>query len=157
MSNLSETAVEAVQAEESAAVFLNLLKIEVEGFDPLYFVDNTEAVTSNGIVYNPCGFNVVLPAQNDDGTSKSCRLEVDNVDRAISQAVISAANKQIICTISIIIAQTPDVIERGPIRMILRNVSITKSTVSGELYDFYIYDRKIPEGVYNPQDFPGLF
>lgn len=155
--SLSDNAKSEIVKEETAAVFLHLLTISVEGFDDLHFVDNTQEVISNGITYTPCAFKVVLPAQTSDGTARACRLEVDNIDRVISDAVISANGKKIIVSISVIIAQTPDVVERGPMRLILRNVTINKSTVSGELYDFYIYDRKIPEGCYNPQDFPGLF
>jgi hypothetical protein len=54
-------------------------------------------------------------------------------------------------------AHDPDIIETGPFVFILRNVKISKETVSAELYDFYIYDRNLPGLRYSPQDFPGLF
>lgn len=154
---ISENGRQAAIAEETAAVFLHTLKIEVEGFETLYFVDNIVPIMNAGIEYSPCAFRVVLPAQTDDGTARPCRLEIDNVDRGIDESIQKAKGKQIIVSVSVVIAQNPSIVERGPLRFILRNVTITKATVSGELYDFYIYDRKIPEGVYNPQDFPGLF
>jgi hypothetical protein len=147
---------EAIRGE-TAAVFLHLLKLEAEGISPLYLVDNTEPVTSNGISYTPCAFKCVLPTQNDDGTSKPCRVEIDNVDRRIAEIAEETVNTQITLTVSVVIAQNPDVIEAGPLRFILRNVNISKETVQAELYDFYVYDRNLPGLRYSPQDFPGLF
>ena len=154
---MTEDAKKEISKDETAAVFLYLVKIEADGFDPLYFVDNTETITSNGIEYLPCAFRCVLPEQNDDGTSKPCRIELDNVDRRIAEIVEQTVTVQIILTASVVMAQNPDVIETGPLRFILRNVSISKETVSAELYDFYLYDRNLPGLRYSPMDFPGLF
>lgn len=156
---ISKSAKTEIVKPESSAVFLHLLKVEAQGYETLYFVDNTQSVISNGQTYVPAAFKVVLPSQTEDGSVQPCQLAVDNVDQIISATIkkANAAQKKIYATISVVMAQTSDVIERGPLRFILRNVTINKSTVSGELYDFYVYDRKIPEGVYNPQNFPGLF
>lgn len=156
---ISKSAKTEIVKPESSAVFLHLLKVEAQGYETLYFVDNTQSIVSNGQSYVPAAFKVVLPSQTEDGSIQPCQLVVDNVDQIISATIkkANAAQKKIYATISVVMAQTPDVIERGPLRFILRDVTINKSTVSGELYDFYVYDRKIPEGVYNPQHFPGLF
>ncbi len=145
--------------EDTDAVFLHLLKISVEGKEPLRFVDNTEAVVSNGESYSPVAFEIQLPEQSQDGKTSPCRLAVDNVDRVIAETVknADAAGLKIYAEVSLIMAQTPDTPERGPIKFLLRNVTVTKNDVRGELYDSFIYDRKIPEGVYTPNDFPGLF
>lgn len=156
---ISKSAKTEIVKPESSAVFLHLLKVEAQGYETLYFVDNTQSIVSNGQTYVPAAFKVVLPSQTEDGSIQPCQLVVDNVDQIISATIkkANAAQKKIYATISVVMAQTPDVIESGPLRFILRDVTINKSTVSGELYDFYVYDRKIPEGVYNPQNFPGLF
>ncbi|MDR1506575.1 MAG: DUF1833 domain-containing protein [Treponema sp.] len=154
---MTEDAKREIVKSETAAVFLYLLKLEAAGFEPLYFVDNTEKVISGGIEYIPCGFRCVLPQQNDDGTSKPCRIEIDNVDRRIAEVIEETIHAEVILTASVIMAQNPDVIETGPLRFILRNVSVSKEIVSAELYDFYIYDRNLPGLRYTPQDFPGLF
>jgi hypothetical protein len=143
--------------DETAAVFLYLLKLEAEGMEPLYLVDNTEPVTSNGTAYTPCAFKCVLPEQNDDGTSRPCRIEIDNVDRRIAEIAEETVGVQVTLTVSVVMAQNPDVIETGPLRFILRNVSVSKETVQAELYDFYVYDRNLPGLRYSPRDFPGLF
>jgi hypothetical protein len=142
--------------EETAAVFLYLLKLEAGGIEPLYLVDNTEPVTSGGVAYTPCAFKCVLPEQNDDGSSKPCRIEIDNVDRRIAEIAAETVNVQITLTVSVVMAQNPDVVETGPLRFIVRNIAVSKETVQAELYDFYVYDRNLPGLRYSPQDFPGL-
>jgi hypothetical protein len=154
---MTDEAKREVTRDETAAVFLYLLKLEAEGISPLYLVDNTGPVTSNGAVYTPCAFRCVLPEQNDDGTSKPCRIEIDNADRRIAEIAEETVNVRITLTVSVVMARNPDVIETGPLRFILRNVNISKEAVQAELYDFYIYDRNLPGLRYSPQDFPGLF
>ncbi len=150
---MTREATKELLKSETGAVFLHLLKINIEGEDSLYFVDNNEYIRSNGVDYMPVAFKVVLPS--DEKTP--CQIVIDNVDRQISLFIKNHRKKQVTVAISIIIAQNPDVVERGPMNFILRNIKIDSATVSGELYDFYIYDRKIPEGSYRPSDFPGLF
>jgi hypothetical protein len=154
---MTENAKKEITKDESAAVFLYLLKLEAEGMAPIYLVDNTETVASNGIEYTPCAFKCVLPGQNDEGTSKACKIEIDNVDRRIGEIAGETVNIRVTVTVSVIMAQTPNIVEAGPFRFILRNINISKETVSGELYDFYIYDRNLPGMRYVPEDFPGLF
>jgi hypothetical protein len=154
---MTEEAKREVLRDETAAVFLYLLKLEAEGMDPLYFVDNTEAVTSGGVEYIPCAFKCVLPEETDDGGSKPCRIEIDNVDRRIAEIAEKTVNTPITLTASVVMAHNPGVIETGPLRFILRNVSISKEAVQAELYDFYLYDRNLPGLRYSPGDFPGLF
>jgi len=143
--------------EEISSVFLHLVKIEAEGFEDLYFVDNNEKIISNGNEYLPCAFKITLPEQNDDGSAKPCQIEIDNVDRRIAEAVAETINKPVVLTISIVMAHNPDIIETGPFVFSLRNVNINKERVSADLYDFYIYDRNLPGLRYTPQNFPGLF
>ena len=154
---MTEGAKRELIRDETAAVFLYLLKLEAEGIAPLYLVDNTEPVTSQGIAYTPCAFTCLLPEQNDDGASKPCRVEVDNVDRRIAEIAEETVNTRVTLTVSVVMAQNPDVVETGPLRFILRNITLSKETVQAELYDFYMYDRNLPGLRYSPQDFPGLF
>jgi hypothetical protein len=153
---MTEEAKREAIRDETAAVFLCLLKLEAGGIEPLYLVDNTEPVSSGGVEYTPCAFKCVLPEQGDDGTSKPCRIEIDNTDRRIAEIAEKTVSIQIILTIRIVTAQNPGATEVGPLRFILRNVSVSKETVAAELYDFYIYDRNLPGLRYTPRDFPGL-
>jgi hypothetical protein len=79
------------------------------------------------------------------------------VDRRIAEIAERTASVQVFLTVSVVMARSPDVIETGPLRFILRNVNISKETVQAELFDFYVYDRNLPGLRYSPMDFPGLF
>lgn len=159
---LTTNAKEAMTAAETEEVLLHLLEIKYDGNPILRVVDNTEEINSNGNPYTPCSFTVLLPDQSSDG-NKHCRLQIDNSDisiyRAIKSAVIQSRNekKEITCTAAVIIASEPDNYIEGPLNFVLRNINADVNSISGEMYDSYMHDRKFTILTYNPNDFPGLF
>lgn len=159
---LSTNAKEAMTAPETEEVLLNLLDVKYDGGSILRVVDNNQEITSNGKSYTPCSFNVILPDQSSDG-NKSCRLQIDNTDisiyRAIKSAVIQSRNdnKDITCTAAVIMASEPDNYIEGPLTFILRNINADVNSITGELYDSYMHDKKFTTLTYNPNDFPGMF
>lgn len=160
--NLTPAAKSAMTAPETDEVLLNLLTISYNGQDILRVTDNKEAVQSNGNDYVPCGFSIILPDQTSDG-NKTCRLQIDNTDisiyRAIKSAVIQSRNekKEITCTAAVIMASEPDNYIEGPLSFILRNINADVNSITGDLYDSYMHDKKFTILTYNPNDFPGLF
>jgi len=156
MSRLSPEATRAVTAPETEKVFLHLITIEVSGGAVLRFVDNNQEIVSRGDTFTPAGFSLILPEQSDNAP-RPCRLAIDNTDLAIYQYIKQAAGQTVSVTVCVIMADTPDVYERGPLRYLLRNVQATKEAISGELHDFYLSDRKFPKDTYAPEDFQGLF
>jgi hypothetical protein len=156
MSRISPAATEAALALETEKVFLHLLTIEVSGGAVLRFVDNNQNVSSRGNEFTASGFTIILPEQTED-SPRPCRLAIDNTDLAVFQTIKQAAGKDVAVTVCVVTADTPDILERGPLKYRLRNVRATKETVEGEIYDFYLSDRKFPKGTYTPEDFEGLF
>ena len=156
MSRLSRQATAAVTAAETEKVFLHLITIEVSGGALLRFVDNNQNIVSRGETFTGVGFTVILPEQSDDAP-RPCRLVIDNTDLAIYQHIKQAVGLTVTVTVCVIMADTPDVYERGPLKYLLRNVQATKETISGELHDFYLADRRFPKDAYAPEDFPGMF
>jgi hypothetical protein len=157
MSRLSQPATAAVLAPETEKVFLHLLTIEVKGHGPvLRFVDNNQHITSRGEEFFAAGFTIKLPEQTGDAPSP-CRLVIDNTDLLIYQEIKKAVGKDIAVTVCVIMADTPDVYERGPLKYRLRNVRANKDTVEGEVYDLYLTDRRFPKDTYTPEDFEGMF
>lgn len=146
----------AATAPETDEVLLTLLTIYVDDKPVLYLCDNTESIESHGHEFIPWSFKVVLPDQTTEG-SKTCKLQIDNTTLETYKVIKSAINKKITVDVAIILASTPDVYEEGPYNFILRNVKANVSAITGELYDFYIHDRKFTGLKYTPEDFPGLF
>jgi hypothetical protein len=153
---ISLEAAAAVLAPETEKVFLHLLTIETSGGAILRFVDNNQNITSQGNEFYAAGFKITL-AEQTNNAPRPCRLAIDNTDLAIFQAIKQAAGQDVTVTVRVIIADTPDVYERGPLKYRLRNVKATTETIEGEVYDFYLADRKFPKCTYTPEDFEGLF
>jgi len=156
MSKISQNAAEAVLAQETEKVFLHLVKMETSGGAVLRFVDNNQNITSRGEVYVGTSFTIILPEQTDNAP-RPCRLAIDNTDLIIYQTIKAAVGQEITVTVCVIMADTPDVYERGPLSYRLRNVRVNKETVEGEIYDFYLLERKFPKDTYTPDDFEGLY
>lgn len=160
--NLSENAINAMTAPETAEVLLNLLTIKYNDEPILRVVDDKQEITSNGSTFFPCGFTVLLPDQTSDG-NKTCRLQIDNADisiyREIKAAAINSINqkKKITCDVAVIMASEPNNYIEGPLTFALRNIHATIQSITGELYDLYMSDRKFSALTYNPEDFPGMF
>jgi hypothetical protein len=156
VSRLSQEAAAAVTAPETEKVFLHLLTVEVSEGAALRFVDNNQNITSRGNEFAAAGFTVILPEQTGDAP-RPCRLAIDNADLAIFQAIKQAVGRDVTATVCVVMADTPDVYERGPLKYRLRNVRATKETIEGEVCDLYLIDRKFPKDAYSPEDFEGLF
>lgn len=159
---LTSAAKEAMTAQETQEVLLNLLTISYDGSAILHVTDNNEQIISNGQTFEPCAFSVLLPDQSTDG-NKNCRLQIDNTDisiyRAIKTAVINSRNqkKDITVYAAVIMASEPDNYIEGPLNFILRDITADANAITGNLYDSYIHDRKFTNLTYNPTDFPGMF
>jgi len=156
MSRLSSDATAAVLAQETEQVFLHLLTIETSAGAILRFVDNNQNITSHGSEYYAAGFSIILPEQTDNAP-RPCRLAIDNTDLSIFQTIKQAVGQDVTVTICVVMASKPDVYQRGPLKYRLRNVRATKETIEGEVYDFYLIDRKFPKDTYTPEDFEGMF
>ena len=156
MSRLSAAAAAAVFAPETEKVFLHLLTIETSGGALLRCVDNNQNIVSRGNEFYAAAFTIILPEQTDNAP-RPCKLAIDNTDLAIFQTIKQAAGQTVSITICVIMADAPDVYERGPLKYLLRNVRATKETIEGEVYDFYLSDRKFPKDTYSPEDFEGMY
>lgn len=160
--NFSENAVQAMTAPETEEVLLHILTVKYDDEVLFRVVDDKKELVSNGNTFIPCSFTVLLPDQTSDG-NKTCRLQIDNTDIAVYKAIKSAAirsineKKKITCDVGVIMASEPDIFIQGPLTFILRNITATVQSVSGELSDLYMHDRKFSSLTYNPEDFPGMF
>jgi hypothetical protein len=156
VSRISAKATEAVLAPETEKVFLHLLAIETSGGAVLRFVDNNQNITSRGSEYFAAGFTVILPEQAENAP-RPCRLAIDNTDLSIFQTIKQSVGQDVTVTVCVVMADAPDVYERGPLKYRLRGVRASKETIEGEVYDFYLADRKFPRDTYTPEDFGGMF
>lgn len=152
----STDAKHAMTAPETAAVFITLLTLYINGQKVLSICDDTQSVTSNNEGFIPWGFRAILPNQTADVAS-ACSLQIDNVDLAITRIIKQSINQRITAQVKVVLATSPDVTEQGPYDFVLRNIKINAKTITGELHDDYMGDKKFTVLTYSPKDFPGMF
>ena len=120
MTLTSPAAIEAALARETAQVFIALLDLDHSTWiDTLRFANNTETVVSGGNTYAPFPFKLVRPAETDDVPEAT--LTVANVDQVIG-ARLDAVSTPIDVAITIVLAESPDTVERSWPGFELRNV-----------------------------------
>lgn len=153
---LSTAALEAIYAPQTDKVFLFLVEINhADMATPLRFVNNHQAITSSLAVYTPYAFEFD-PPDEVEGVIPVAKLIIDNTDRQIVALIRSLASAPTV-TVSIVLADSPDVVEAGPSEFILKNVAYNVETVSGDLvYDDFEH-MNIPGDLFEPQSFGGLF
>jgi hypothetical protein len=113
--NLSAAARAAIFNQETDKVFIPLITISSSEIGtPIRLARNTENVTSLGAVYVAAGFNIALPASTDEVAIKTVVLTMDTVDLTIIQALRALTIPPTI-TLSIVIHDSPDTVEIGPL------------------------------------------
>ncbi len=122
--------------------------------DPIRVVDDTVAITSNGLLYEAFPFEFVLP-QEDESVPRG-KLRFQNIDREIGQTVL-AIKDDIRASIACILRSDPDVVEFSYKYFYIRNcrgnaVQI-ETDVGGKNYSTLIY----PNVRASKQHFPGLY
>ena len=124
----SVTFKQASNAVETGEIFLSLLEFTHTDLpDPIYFVDNTVEVISNGKTYQPYPFRITLP-EDKVGVLPSVDLTIDNVDQTLIEAIRGFSNPPIV-TLKIILASNPDNIEIQLDNLKLRNVKFEMLTI----------------------------
>lgn len=152
---VSEAAKEALFAQETGEVFLELVTILADGLDPIRLVHNTQDIISGGNVFRATKFKLLFPS-GKLGSSTKATIELSNIDRRAVE-VIRQANKPLVLSAYLIRASAPDLVEQGPYEFTLRNTRWSASTLSAELYDDVDGNIAVPKIHYNSQDFPGLY
>jgi len=153
--DLSSRARQSAYAQETDEVWLYLLTIE-EGTlgEPLRFVNNGEAIKSDGKLYLPFPFTFIAPGQSDDEPGEAT-IDIDNVDLSIVTTLRAMVDPPSI-TIQAILASQPDVIEASVSGLTLRFATYDKDVVSGTLQ----FEDLITEPITierTPARFPAMF
>jgi hypothetical protein len=140
----------------TSEVILLLLKIEHDTWtEPFYLVNNLTAITSNGQLYEPYGFNFSAPSSASSGQAVAS-VTIDDVDRRFTAAMRQIiTNAQV--TVSLIRASDPNTLELDPWVFELDVVSVQGSNITADLRKETILNNNLTGHVINADTFPGLF
>lgn len=153
---VSATALAAINASATSEVFLDLLTIDDPGLaSPIRVVRNTKNVTSRGNLFVGLAFDIA-PANEDPEGDPAVQLLIDNVDRAIVDAVRAAAGKPS-CTLEVVLASDPDTVEMGPYPFSIQDAEYDGFKVTALVAFEDILNARYPADSYTPADYPGLF
>jgi len=153
--NVSNAARQAINASNTGACFLVLLKLTHPDLtEPFRIVNDHQSIVSDGETYLPYNFDFTPPVE-EDGTIKNSSLTIDNIDRAIVTMIRSISSAPTV-TAKIILSDSPDTIEAGPWEFQMTNIVYNLQSVTGELiFENYLNDL-ISVVTYNYANFPGL-
>lgn len=157
MRQVSPTALQAMLAQDTAEVFVPILRIEHPDLpSQILLAYNTETVTRADGDYLPYAFQVNLPAQLDEEIP-TVQLTVDNTDLMVNDKIRSLVGKPTV-TLSVVLASSPDTVEAGPFVMSLQTAHADANTIQGALgYEDDVFAQLVPGGNYLPSNSPGLF
>jgi hypothetical protein len=157
MRQVSTTALQAMLAQDSAEVFIPLLRIEHPDLaDPILLAYNTETVSRSDGDYLPYAFQINLPKQVEDETP-TLSVTVDNTDLEINDKIRSLVGKPSV-TFMVVLASSPNTVEAGPFEMSLQQATADAQTITGTLgYEDDIFSQSCPAQTYSPPSDPGLF
>lgn len=153
---VSLPALQAMLAQQTSAVFLELLTVDHASLgSPIRLVNNTVAIESNGNTYQPASFAGSLPPDVEKRVPVA-QLTVSNVDQTLITALRQLTSAPTF-TLAVIAADTPDVYEYGPIDLDLRDYQTNRQTVSLKLSLEDFTQEGYPYLRFDPVNFPGLF
>lgn len=154
--SLSTTAKASLFAPSTGQVWLHLLTIDHDDLTaPIRLVDNTEAIVSRGETYTPFAFRPQIPAEVD-GSLPKVEIQIDGVDQTIIAQLEELQTPPTI-VLEVIMAGSPDTVERGPWYFTIRSVAYNALTIRSELTYEALTSEPFPHRRFTPTEFPGLF
>ena len=154
--NVSQAFIDAAYGRTSDDDGLFLITLDYDPQQtPFRAVNNPVDIPSRGETFIAYPFKTELPDDNPDRID-GITLTIDNVDRQIVEAIRSAPGA-VKVTLELVLASTPDVLEGGPYKPVLRQADYDALVVVGTLTFADILDAPFPARSMTPATAPGLF
>lgn len=153
---LSSPAVASLMAASTSKVWLHLLSLSHSTWaNPYRLVDDLADITSRGNVYTAYGFQLSIPPEVADELPR-VELIVDNTAQLLI-AAIEALQTPPTVTLELVLADTPDTVERGPWTFSVRQMAYDVSSIRTELTYEPLSAEPFPALRFTPTKFAGLF
>lgn len=154
---LSTAAIRALTRRESEIPVIILLTVTHPDLaSPIRLARNTigDDIVSNGNIFTAAPFELEWPS--DDEEAPTAKLTAINVDRAIGEALESIVTPAD-CTIQVVLATSPNTIERQGVKFQLRNAQWDGGIMTADLGQAYFASEPWPKYRVTPAAFPSLF
>lgn len=154
--SITVTARQAVHAAETGEAFLVLLTIDhADLAAPIRVSSDGVDTVSRGETFAAFPFRLTLPEDSDDRPPRA-RLQIDNVDRQIVQALRQVSGPPSVL-MEIVLASDPETVEAAFPDFTLQSAQYDALVVSGELGLESFLREPFPAQRFTPAGFPGLF
>ncbi|EAU45067.1 DUF1833 family protein [Salipiger bermudensis] len=156
MRNLSDRLLAATYAQESAEVFVPIVKLTHSDWtESVRWVRDTVALVHGGETYSPFPFDLALPEDKDEGFPV-LRFSAQNVTREIIGQLRKVRN-EVLGEVSWVLAATPDVVEMGPFEVQITGIEYDALTINGVMTIEPILEEQFGFLEMTPSVCPGLF
>lgn len=159
MKNLSNTFRQEAYQQNMANVPIHLLQamfVDNNGDTTYsYYCDQYEPVASGGQVYQPASFKVSLGEDYMENTPQ-VTLDFDAGDIQVVQK-LRENDKPPVINISVVLSNSPDIAEIGPIEFAVSEFRAQSSALSLTLEVEPILNEPVPSTKFTPTIFPGLW
>lgn len=154
---VSQTALQAVLAEETNKVFLACLKISHPDMaTDIRVVHDKQDLTRSDGTYIAFPFKVNLPSDSEDNIPK-VNITIGNVDQTIIKELRKLTDPPTI-RLEVVLASSPNTVEVGPFDFELKNISYDAFQITGELgYAEDFLNEPFPKDTFNPNTARGMF
>ena len=150
---------DVLYAQETGYTFVHLLTVRMfrnNGSQEVYrFCDQFVNVTSRGNIFEAASFRISLGSDNGENVP-TVNLEFDSGDRQIIRELRENDRSPEIM-LEVVIGETPDNVEVGPIEYQLESFDFKDSAVSMRLTVEPVLNEPIPALKWTPTSAPGLF
>lgn len=154
--DVSQTLREAVHGQETGEAFLVLLTLNHDDLAaPIRVVNDGADLASRGETFQAFPFRLALPSDMDERPPRM-RLQIDNVDRTVVQALRSISGAPTVL-VEVVLASDPDTVEASFPDFVLRAADYDALAVTGELVLERFIHEPFPAQRFTPANFPGLF
>lgn len=154
---LSSRAMRAAMVRETGECLAVLLTLSHPAFAAPIRVTNVGSdVTSRGDLFQNFPFTPSFPRDTGDAPPL-VNLTVCNVTREIVNQLRPIVDQRVQVLIEVVLSDTPDTVEYGPLNFELRDVKYDAFVVEGSLGFEDVLNEPFPGDEMNPTTFPGLF
>ena len=153
---MSEQLEQQVSANHSDDALFFLMTIESPELDePLYVVNNNEAVVSRGVTYEAFPFEVVLPG-DDGGAPKDLELKTYNLSDEFMDLIRQTTEPPLV-KLELVSSADMDFVEKTIDFMALGAADYDALTITFTLISNQFSSRNTLKNAYGQNEFPGLF
>lgn len=150
--------VQALFAPQTDQAFFVLLQASHSEFATVRVVNNTESVTSNGNLYVPFPFAVLLPPDDPELTYKA-RITIYDAEREIidNLRLVAGRRERIAIRLAVVSSEDYDAELQTVSGLEVVNVSYTAGALSLDCSIDNFLTEGFPRDTFTPGNFPALF